>query len=132
MNTAIDSYLKYALDFWKDELAEIQRKDPKKGLPKTYKGYIASFGTAVIHCGLLPAVFMFSRTSENSRTDEDKTWVLKGVLQILKKRAEEEGRKIDSPDLLNYVLSNNSTVTSRRICDASVALKLALRTFKLD
>lgn len=134
MNNAIDSYLKAALDFWKEELTKIQRdsNDPKKGLPKAYKGYIASFGTAVIHCGLLPAVFMFSRTSENSRTDEDKTWVLRGVLQILKKRAEEESQRFDATDLLHYALSNNSIATARRVCDASVALKLALRTFKLD
>lgn len=127
--TRIDAYLKAALNFWKEKLTEIQAKHPQKTLPKQYKGYVASFGTAVIHCGLLPAVFMFSRGSENAQTDEDKTWVIDGVLKILKN----EDTRITADNLLDYVLATGETpALTRRICDAAVALKLALRTFKLD
>lgn len=121
--TRIDRYLKPALDFWNKQLQDTADDH----LPRQYKGYVASFGTSIIHCGLLPAVFMFSGKSENS--DEDKSFITQGVLAILKS----ENPEISQNTLFDYVLFKKDTpATVSRICDAVIALKLALRTFKLS
>ncbi len=112
----VDDYLKPALAFWTQEQGE------KDSLPGQYKGYVASLGTSIIHCGLVPAVFMFSGNDE-VRSDEDKSFLLKGILHILDIKSHSS--------LLDYVLENDTPYATARICDAIVAMKLALRTFKL-
>jgi CRISPR-associated protein Cmr5 len=111
----VDNYLSPALEFWAEKEKELG------SLPKRYKGYMASFGTSIIHCGLTPAVFMFSGNNTD-KGDEDKSFVVQGVVHVLGINK--------SVRLFDYVLENDTPATVRRICDAVIALKLALRTFK--
>jgi len=114
----IDSYIKKALTF-----LNAQPKNAHGGFPKQYKGYVASFGTSVIHCGLVPSVIMFS--NKNTASDGDKSFILDGIATILDFK--------DTPAFRSHVLTTGETSALRaKVCDAAVALKLALRTFKLD
>ncbi len=93
-----------------------------------YNGYISSFGAAVIQSGLLPAVAFNENKSANSEQDRPK--LMKAILEIVKGEAVGENDK-----LINYVIdskdSDKEILTKRRVLNAAIALKLAIRTFDL-
>lgn len=84
-------------------------------VPKQFNGYISSFGASVRQAGLLATVLFYE--NEQSNTEEDRTKVIKAIEYII-------GEKI---------IKDNRVEKSIRpkVEDAAVALKLAVRTFKL-
>lgn len=94
-------------------------------IPSAYNGYISSFGASIIQSGLLPTLALFENT--NASTKENKEYLSYLIIQIL----------TGSPDdrsLLRYAIesSEDEAQLKRKILDISIALKLSIRTFKLD
>jgi CRISPR-associated protein Cmr5 len=88
-----------------------------------YPPFAASFGAAIIRSGLLPAVFLFA---EKSGGGKDKEPLTRLMLEMLKQPGDSDTR------LHEYVLNRQDAEGPRlrqRILDASIAAKLALRTF---
>lgn len=86
-----------------------------------YAGYISAFGPSVILAGLIPTVAFFGRTGG----DADRKKVGDAILKVV---APGENHQ----NFLYYVLAhdNDRDETKRKILDAIVALKLAIRTFE--
>ena len=92
-------------------------------IPSAYNGYISSFGASVMQSGLLPTLALFESTTTG--TKEDKSYLTSIILQILT-------GKEDDISLLHYVLDNNEELLKPKIMNIAIAIKLSIRTFKLD
>jgi hypothetical protein len=108
------------------------KKDTLK-IDKEFKGYFANFGASLIQSGLLPAVIFFENEQGDAKADRPK--VPKAILHLLTKKYSKEQNPYlhDCQKLSDYLLksplpnSKNLALVSK----ASVALKIALRTFDL-
>ncbi|MCT4594740.1 MAG: type III-B CRISPR module-associated protein Cmr5 [Anaeromicrobium sp.] len=92
------------------------KKDDK--IPKEYKGYINSFGATVINSGLLATIAIYDNKSSGSEADKSQ------IIRILEKI-------LNKDDLFNYAKEYKENMSIKRdIINASIALKLALRTYE--
>lgn len=115
-------------------------------IPKVYKGYISSMGASLNQSGLLPTLAIFSaRDSE----DEGERWKLMIILTKLLKdkwtnryealatQTNRQGQPFpDEQRLLQFAAAKREDRTLLRairndLVQASIAVKLALRTFNL-
>ncbi|MBP2173270.1 hypothetical protein [Methanococcus voltae] len=85
---------------------------------KEVNGYLASYGPAIIQSGLIPAVVFYEGKDEK-----------KIVNDLILKVIGEKGK--DYTRLLEYTCKNEAEA-KENIMDAIIALKLALRTFKIE
>ena len=95
-------------------------------IAKEYKGYISSFGAAVIQSGLLPALY-FNHQSEGSGKDRKK--LMNVIFDVIKM-----GYNINfSGNLLEYAKQDNVNLKQleKQILNAATAVKLVIRTYKL-
>jgi len=92
-------------------------------IPSAYNGYISSFGASVMQSGLLPTLALFENT--NASTKENKEYLSYLIVQVLTGRS-------DDISLLRYVLDKDEVLMKQQILDISVAIKLSIRTFRLD
>jgi len=96
---------------------------PDGSIPSAYNGYISSFGASVMQSGLLPTLALFENT--NARTKENKEYLTYLIIKVLTNNSADIS-------LLHYVLAHNETLLKPKIIDIAVAIKLCIRTFKLD
>lgn len=123
---SIDKYLATAITHIKDESNNFLENGQ---IPKVYKGYIASFGTIIKQSGLLPAVVLFSNTQASG--DANKGPILEAIFKLLKAHTNlvEETHL----DLLAFAIAKKDDSLARKeMIRAAIALKLALRTFKIQ
>lgn len=102
--------------------------DDKGRIPKEFNGYIATFGACIIQNGLLPAVAFFE--NKNANTQQDRSKLMKIILRILDKNAEEDSLL----QYLNNRLANNKSmekVLRREIINIAIALKQVIKTYEL-
>lgn len=121
MNRRIENWIPKAIIAAEQQLAN-------NGVIKSeYNGYVSSFGAAILQSGLKAAIAFNESASSSSK--EDRKPLMRAVLQIIKNEPVGKDAK-----LLDYVLSNgnDNAETKAQIMDAAVALKLAIRTFKLE
>jgi CRISPR-associated protein Cmr5 len=113
----IEKYIPDAMRVLKEEFKDCY-------IPSAYNGYISSFGASIIQSGLLPTLALFEK--KDAPTKEDRSKLTKLILKILDDKY--------NNTLLEYVLSANDDelYLKQKILDISVALKLSIRTFKLD
>ena len=98
------------------------------------KGDIASFGTALMQSGLLPAVALFSDTSNGAGKRRNQMlnvlYLLLGYGTVSEKEFKDHEKK-----LLTYLLKPEVKSAHNKIrqdlMQASISLKLAVRTFHL-
>ena len=112
MRKQIESYIPKALEAIKN--LNIANKNGE--VPRQFNGYIASFGASVRQAGLLATTLFYA--NEQSSAEEDRKKVIDAIEYI-----------IQEP-----IITQNTTVdrkTRQKVEDAAVALKLAVRTFKL-
>ncbi len=105
--------------------------DKDGNVKKEFKGYIASIGASIIQAGLLPTL-AFYQNSSGKKADSFK--VLDAILLLIKQNWNNE-------KLISYVIAKSTTdnnldknklyLIEEDIMDAIVAIKLALRTFKI-
>lgn len=94
-------------------------------IPSSYNGYISSFGASIIQSGLKPTLALFE--NENANTQEKKQLLPKLILEVLDKDSSQKS-------LLKYVLAkpNEEQYLKQQILNIAVAIKLSIRTFKLE
>lgn len=118
-------------------MKSLQEHFPKNEIERKYSGYVASFGASLTQSGLIPTLaFYYNKPSDGGGE---------------KKEKEKENRKKSSPvdrikimkileemlgikeSLLKYVINQeeDEELFQEKIKRAAVALKLAMRTFKL-
>ncbi len=97
---------------------------PDGNIPKEYNGYISSFGAGIIQSGLKPTVAIYE--NEQSQSQQDRAKLPKMILQIINPNTNERS-------LLRYIINSNENeqLLKEKIKDASIAIKLVIRTFKL-
>lgn len=101
-------------------------------VPKEYKGYAASLGPSIINSGLKPALAFYTDTHREKQDEREKVLRLKLLQAIYFTLENVEISDIKSDTLFREVLSpnQNELLWKNKIMNASIALKLALRTFK--
>lgn len=94
-------------------------------IPSSYNGYISSFGASIMQSGLKPTLALFE--NENANTLEKKKLLTSVILEILEPSASETS-------LLKYVINSKDDEIhlKKQILDISIAIKLTIRTFKLE
>ena len=93
-------------------------------IPKAYNGYISSFGASIIQSGLKPTLALFENQQAN--TEYNRGVLTELILKILDKNTQETS-------LLKYVINNgNEDLLKEKIIDIAIAIKLSIRTFKLE
>ncbi|MCD4675189.1 MAG: hypothetical protein K8S18_04230 [Desulfobacula sp.] len=122
MKKRIENYLPRALEIVK-ELGIAENDE----VPSEFNGYISSFGAAIIQSGLKQAATFFS--NENSRTDQDRAKIVKAVYLLICDNPDPKAKS----DALSKLLEEKGRthLMTEKVIDASVALKLAIRTYKL-
>lgn len=112
----IQSYIPKAIEV-------LDKEFPQGKIPSAYNGYISSFGASVMQSGLLPTLALFENT--NAKTKESKEYLTYIMVQVLTDRD-------DDISLLRYVLDGDEEVLKPLIMDIAIAIKLSIRTFKLE
>jgi CRISPR-associated protein Cmr5 len=140
MNDKINNLIPAAIRSVQENIFE---KDEKK-IPKEYKGYISSMGASIIQTGLLPTLAFF-QNDEGKKAKS--SYLLKAIFDVLEPRHNRNRKLIDyvidrvknNSNNSNTVQNSNSDIDTDKlqiltdeISDILVALKLALRTFKID
>jgi CRISPR-associated protein Cmr5 len=114
----VDKYIKKVMNVLENEF-----KNGK--IPKEYNGYISTFGASVMMNGLKPSIAMFE--NKNANTNADRSFLMYLILKVLNDNASKD----DS--LLRYVIkSGNERFLKSEILDIATAIKLCIRTFKLE
>jgi len=125
MKNRVENYLPAALEAVEKIILD---GDPNGTVPRPFKGYISSFGAAVIQTGLLPAIAFYS---VKGGAEEERGKVIKAIRYIL-----QTNKVIDDniESLLKFLVDNkeNSEYYKDYVMDAATALQLALRTFKIE
>jgi CRISPR-associated protein Cmr5 len=114
----IEKYIPKALEV-------LGERYPEGVIPSAYNGYISSFGASIVQSGLKPTLALFE--NNNADTKEDKRVLSQDILTILDPEHPDDS-------LLRYVVYSKEEEKrlKQKILDISVALKLSIRTFKLD
>lgn len=106
-------------------------------ISKQYNGYISSFGASVIQSGM-PLALLYNLRSKDSKGKEksksgsevDRGPLMKAVFQVV--REYRGSLSTVSKNLFDYYRdSNDQPMLRRQILDATVAIKLVIRTYPL-
>lgn len=107
-----------------------------KGINESYNGQIAAFSVTVALSGLTPAMALYMNSGEGSSGTDKKE-----IIRLLAKMYEEDkGEKLSEKEsekpeaLYNKAIKakdQDKTALQRAITQYAIALKLAVRTFKL-
>jgi len=100
---------------------------PNGVISSAYSGYIASFGASIVQSGLKPTLAFFENENNEEKTKESRVVLNRHILKVLDKSHVDDS-------LLRYVITykGNQELLKQNIIDISIALKLAIRTFKLE
>jgi CRISPR-associated protein Cmr5 len=98
---------------------------------KAYKGYISSLGAGIIQSGLLPTLAMYKGNEDSDKKKANTGILLNAIMHVIKGYYHPDEK--NNNDLFNYALeSKDQEKAKQEILNASIALKLAIRTFKLE
>lgn len=113
----VEDYIPIALRVLEDKF-----KDGK--IPSEYNGYISAFGAGIVQSGLKPTIAIYENKSASTKSEKDR--LTRIILKIIDKETKEES-------LLRYVINSKKDIgfLKEKIKDASIAIKLAIRTFEL-
>lgn len=104
-------------------------------VPKSFHGYISSFGADMVQTSPLAAAIFFEQNADNKedqRTEADRHLIPEAILALIRK---EKGLNQSDGKLSQYIIakSSNGITPNSVVYDiiaAAIALKIALRTFK--
>lgn len=125
-HSRIDALLKKADEALTKEKIEIVKNGK---VDDGYDSAIAAFGPTVVLSGLMPALASYCAETKNGKTKTEKWKIVNAISFILQSKYGWS----DHNKLFNHCL-NNPSQTERLttdIVDASVALKLMVRTYKI-
>lgn len=109
MSRKVEAYIPKALE----AIESLEIADSNGEVAKQFNGYIASFGASIRQAGLLSTVLFYANANSNAEKERKK--VVDAIEQII-------GYKIED---------NIGKSTREDVENAAVALKLAIRTYKL-
>jgi len=113
----------------------VERKMADKGkVNKAYKGYISALGAGIIQSGLLPTLAMYKGNEESDKKKAETGHLLSAIYEVVKSKY---NPKPVEENLFDFALIRMQQPAIRQkviteIMDASIAIKLAIRTFKLE
>ena len=125
MKKRIEGYIPTAIDLIRD----LQIASPQGIVKNEFNGYFSSFGAAIILPGLKPALAFFSNTKSEAARNRAK--ILKAIHMLVIGGDE---LTVEPKDLLQYVIGHSADedILKAKIVDASIALKLAVRTYQIE
>jgi len=125
MNKSIETYIKKGMT-----ILEAAEKAEGK-LKKEYKGYLSSLGASMRMSSLVPTLAFFSSKENSAKADRWK--VLNWIAGILKESNSVYQSFTDGKALFTYArrINIDHARLEKDILDASIALKLCIRTFDL-
>ena len=99
-----------------------------------YKGYISSLGAGIIQSGLLPTLAMYKGNESSDKKKANTAFLLEAIYEVIKSKPSVP--IINGDGLFEYALrasqiENNRQAVIDEILNASIAIKLAIRTFKM-
>lgn len=107
-------------------------------IPRTFQGSISSMGASILQMGLLPTLAVFADTDTGAK-DDQRTKLLDIISNVLAKYTDYGDnalfRNRGSKSACKVAADMNEEQRKRLkdvILDAAVAVKLSLRTFKLE
>jgi len=112
MRRAVEQYIPEAIK----AIEELKIVNGNDEVAKQFNGYIASFGASVRQAGLLATVLFYGNA--NSSAEKEREKVVKAI-EIM---------------IGHNIINNNNSVeksTRAKVENAAIALKLAIRTYKL-
>jgi hypothetical protein len=123
----IDEYIPKAYEALKTFGVAKENEDGVLEIKKTFRGYIAAFGAAIIMGSLRSAIAFNSAQNGAEHPREN----LMKILYFLITGSEKE--QIESVSLLNYVISNKEREKEikEQIYNAAIATKLAMNMYFL-
>ena len=123
----VEKMFPHALRAVEKYIAEPENKTVKK----VYNGYVSSFGASIIQSGMLPAIANLDK--ETGRTEGDKKKIADAILCILKEKSNRYGNNPEFNLLSEMALKFSKDKSFKTdLTNAVIALKLAIRMFKLD
>lgn len=125
MNQKIKEYIPKANEI----LTKYQTSISPKLIDKELKGYIASLGASILMSGLIPTLAVFAADDTNSQAARYLVldWISKLIRTENKANAQQNAK-----DFFESALKvPNELALEQEILNASIALKLCIRTFKL-
>ncbi len=131
MNT-LNKYLATAFNLLADKNCKLS--NGSGSIPSVYKGYIAAMASAMNQSGLLPTLAYYSGVpTDASRMEGEPVLLLDLILQVLQTHHPET---LTAASLKDLALQHHADLPAlrrlqNRIVTASVALKLAMRTYHL-
>lgn len=101
---------------------------------KEFKGYISALGAGIVQAGLLPTTIFFEHKGEASA---DRQLVCKAIRLLLERKSNPEfiPDNWNAYKLQDYLMDNdrmNDPTVLTAVTEYAVALKIALRTFKIS
>lgn len=94
-----------------------------------YDSAIAAFGPTVVLSGLMPAMAFYCATNKTDKRKADKGKVIDAIAQTLNQKYNKNDRK----ELFEHCLNNpKNEKLMADIVDASIALKIMVRTYKIE
>jgi hypothetical protein len=128
MNIKIKNYIPDAFKIIEDYENSLDAKP----IDKELKGYISSLGASILMSGLIPTLAIYA--AEDSNSQASRFIILDWIYQLI--RNEKNEKPIDNAKaFFQYALSldpQGQNSIEHEILDASIALKLCLRTFELS
>ena len=116
----IDQYLPEAIAL----LRELKVADESGDIPKTFRGYISSFGAAVV-MGSLRSAVAFNSVQNNA--DKERQKLMQIIYCLIK-----DPKDSSDVSLLQYIIDqNNDDAIKEKIYDAAIAVKLAMNAYNL-
>ncbi len=101
-------------------------------VPKEMKGYVSSFGAAVIQSGLIPAIIFFGSEKSDKDKAADRPKLISALTNMVNSAKPELKLETDTQKLKSLV--EKLIVCEKEVeplyIEAATALKLALRTYK--
>ncbi len=123
MKKKIEDYLPRAIDIVK----EVGIANPRNEVDNRFSGYFSAFGASIIMSGMKPTLAFYS----NDKTVGDRSKILSAVYRIIREN-NAANEPVEPKDLLTYYIENETdNMLKQKILDATIALKLAVRTYTL-
>ena len=125
MKQRVEKYIPEAIESIENNILENNK------VKSQFKGYISSFGAAIIQTGLIPAVAFYSVQGD---ADAERQKLIEAIKKILN---ENDETILSNQSLLSFLIEkfesdDNMNLWKEKIMDAATALKLAVRTFEMD
>jgi len=97
-------------------------------IPNEYKGYISSLGASIIQAGIYAALIFYEAAESESKSD--RRLVIAAIKYIISDNPADNDYRLST--LLNDLLPEEKVLKAQQILDAATALKLAVRTYKME